>query len=141
VLTDLRGTSFYRAVALAAASLLLVVQVSFDQIVSVVAVRHGFVSAAGSMRVIFAVSVTAMLAARPFRVIVADRHSVFVDVPFVNIMHVPVVEVIGVPLMLYGGVAASRTVLVRVAVVSFAALGHRKLLEVIPLSEDVSQLS
>jgi hypothetical protein len=50
---------------------------------------------------------------------------VIVDVILVHMMHVPVVQVIGVSVVLYGCVAAIRTMTMRMALVFCAGLtGH-----------------
>ena len=90
-----------------------VVQAAIDQVVDVVVVRDGVVSAVG------AVLVAALVAAGRLgvagRVVGAGLDHVFVDVVAVRVVQVPVVQVVDMIVVLDRGVAAVRPVDVLVA--------------------------
>ena len=91
-----------------------VVQVANNEVVGVVAMRYGFVSAAGAVYMSRFVAVAVMIWGADVRVGGADGDAVFIDVVAVRVVQVAVV--------LDGGVAAARAVLVCVVgVVRFVA--------------------
>lgn len=92
-----------------------VMQMIPDTVIGVAAMRHRFVSATRSMdmsRVVAAAAVTGRAAIR-----VVGRHldHVFVDVAVMRVMQMPLVQVIGMPVMPHGRMAAAGTVLVGMA--------------------------
>jgi|SRR6266478_9014086 len=91
---------------------MLVVQVAADEIVAVVAVRDRLVSAAGAMAVVLGVLAAGVSrrAGRRVRALVVD--PALVDVPRVGVMHVPVVQIIGMSFVLDGSMTAPGPVLV-----------------------------
>jgi hypothetical protein len=99
------------------------VEVAIDEIIDVVAVRDGRMSAAGAMHV--AGFVNAAFVPRGASVGVRGRHfdHMLFDLFAVRMMEMPVVKVVDVPLMLDGRVSAIRAVLMTVAFVSFVS-GH-----------------
>ncbi len=95
------------------------VEVAINEIIDVVAVRYGFVTAVGPMNVTSFVTVAGMLRCTIGWVLVIDFEGVTFDAVFCDVMQVAVVEVIDVVVVLYGFVAAARTVLVVMVGVSW----------------------
>lgn len=91
-----------------------VMQVAVHEIVNMVAVRHGFVTAAGSVDVACFMTVTVVFGGAGIRVGRTDGDTVFVHMLFVRVVQMAIVQVINVAVMFYGGMAAVRAVLVRV---------------------------
>lgn len=101
------------------------VQVAIDQIVRVVAVWNGFVSATWAVHVAGFMP-RAMMAGRA-AVGVGGRNldRVLVDVIAVDVVQMAIVQIIDVAIVLHRGVAAGRAMLVRmVGVVWFITVGH-----------------
>jgi len=99
-----------------------VVQMTINEVVRVVAMRYGFVSAAGAVYMSRFVAVAVMIWGADVRVGGADGDGVFIDVVAVRMVQVSVVQVINVAFVLDGGVAAACAVLVFViGVVRFVA--------------------
>ena len=99
-----------------------VVQVAIDEVVNVVAMRHRFMTAAGAVNVPGFVAAAVVVGRAGVRVGGADGDAVFIDVVAVRVVQVAVVQVVNVAVVLDGGVAAARAVLVRVVgVVRFVA--------------------
>jgi hypothetical protein len=96
-----------------------VVQVPIDQVVGVVAVRDGLVTASGSVPVVGTVAPAIVVGGAVRRVGRIDGELVLVDVLFVRMVQVPVVEVVGVALVPHRRVPAARPVLVRVRLVGY----------------------
>jgi hypothetical protein len=91
---------------------MLVVQVPPNQIVAVVAVRDSLVSAAGTVPVLLAVPAAGVSRSAGRRVCALVLDLALVDVPRVGVMHVPIVQVVGMPFVLDGSMTTSRPVLV-----------------------------
>lgn len=87
-----------------------VVQVAGDEVVRVIAVRHGFVAAAGAVRVAGGVRGAGMARRAGFGIRGRDRQAMLVRVPAVDVVEVPVVEVIRVAVVREGGVTTARAV-------------------------------
>lgn len=92
-----------------------VVQVAIHQVIGVVAVGHGFVSAAGAVDMVRSVTAAVVLRGAGGGVGGVDFQRVLVDVPAVRMMQMPVMQVIGVALVLDGRMAAAEAVNVIVA--------------------------
>jgi hypothetical protein len=101
----------------------LVMQVTVDEVVRVVAVRHRFVTARRPVLVIRRVlgRVPGCASRGILRV---DRECVVVDVVAVHVMEVAVVQVVRVAFVLDGGVAAVRSVNVLMVTVWLVRVGH-----------------
>jgi len=69
-------------------------QMATHEVVDMIAVRDRIVSATGPMHMSLRVSRTLMRRRARIRVFLANRNFAFVDVIFVHVMHVSVVEVI-----------------------------------------------
>ncbi|MDB5041068.1 MAG: hypothetical protein JWN27_1794 [Candidatus Eremiobacteraeota bacterium] len=104
----------------------LIVEVPVDEVVGVVSVRNGFVAAGRAMFVGVVVGVAAVSAVAVLRIRARDAKDVFVDVRFVDVMEVPVVEIVDVSFVQHGGVPASGRVRMRVLVVC-RVVSHRAL--------------
>ena len=99
-----------------------VVQVAIDEVVNVVAMRYGFVAAAGAVYMSRFVAVAVMIWGADVRVGGADGDAVFIDVVAVRMVQVAIVQVIDVAFVFDGGVTAACAVLVFVVgVVRFVA--------------------
>jgi hypothetical protein len=97
------------------------VQVSADQVVVVVAMRHQLVPAARAVAVVLGVLAACVL--RGARSLVRSRglEGALVDVAGMLVMQMPFVQVIGVAGMLYGAMAATRAVLMVVPFMRFVS--------------------
>jgi hypothetical protein len=100
-----------------------VVQVAVDQVVGVVAVRHRFVAAAGTVAVALVVTAAGVLRGAIGRVGRADLDRMALDAAFAHVVQVAVVQVIDVVAVLDGGVAAGWAMLVVVILVNLV-LAH-----------------
>jgi hypothetical protein len=95
-----------------------VVKTSVDQIILVIAVRYGFVAAAGTMLVIHAAARSVVAFSGIHRV---DCDRMFLDSVTILVMQVPVVDIVDMPVVADGGMPAVRSmhmvvrVMVRVA--------------------------
>lgn len=98
-----------------------VVQMAFDQVIHVVAVRNGFVPAPGAVAMVASVF-TAIVRRRAVRgVRCVDLDLMFLDAAGGVMVQMAVVEVVDVAIVLNAGMPAPRSVLVRVVgVVSVA---------------------
>jgi hypothetical protein len=109
---------FDRAVVIAV-TLVWMVQVTIDQVVDVVAVRHGFVAAIRAVNVTFFVTVALMVGSALRRVLGTDFQDVLFDGVAGGVVQVTVVQVIYVVAVLNSRVAAVLAVLMGVV---FAAV-------------------
>jgi hypothetical protein len=101
-----------------------VVEVSIDEIVDVVTVRHGFVPASGAVNVVGVVPSTVVVRSAIGWVFVGHFEAVLVDMVAVWVMQVTVVKVIDVVSVDDRGVPAVFTVDVIVIVVLRAVVAH-----------------
>jgi hypothetical protein len=104
----------------------LIVQVAGDEVVGVVSVRDRFVAARRTMFVAVVVSLAAVPARAVLRILARDAENVFVDVRLMDVVQVPVVEIVDVSFVQHGGVPASGRVRMPVLVVC-RVLCHRAL--------------
>lgn len=96
------------------------VQVSFDQIIDVIAVRHGIVAAIGTVNVLAVAVLAAVVRGRAgTRVGARFGEAVAVHMVIMHVVQVPFVQIIGVPFMNYGFVPAVGAMLMRVSLVDF----------------------
>jgi hypothetical protein len=77
-------------------------QMPTDQIVKVVPVGHAFVSTGRTVGVAVIVSFAVMIRCAGTRIELTHRDGMFVDMVVMDMMHVSIVEVIGVALVGYG---------------------------------------
>lgn len=107
-----------------AVAVMRVMQVPFDQIVGMVAMRDLLVPAVRSVPMIGSMG-TAIVLVAAIGIPVVDRDPVFVDVAIVRVMQVAIVQVVDVAAVAHGHVAAARTVAMRmVGMVRLVALVH-----------------
>lgn len=85
------------------------VQGAVDQVIDMIAVRHGLVPAPRPMLVIPVVAGTGS-GDRLVRTRCRILQAVLVDMPFMRMMQVPLVQIIDMTVMTYRGMAAARTV-------------------------------
>lgn len=96
----------------------LVVKVPVHHVVDVIAVGHRDVTAGHAVNVRFVVATTSVSGSAAGRVGAVDRERVLVHVVAVNMMKVPVMEVVEVPFVPDRRVTTAGTMLVSVAFVS-----------------------
>lgn len=101
------------------------VQMTVDQVIDVVAVRHRFMPAARPMHMTGAMAGTVVLRRAAVRVGGADGDHVLVDMVAMHVMQVAVMQEIDVAFVAHRGVTALRAVLVVVMGV-LGATGHRR---------------
>jgi hypothetical protein len=101
-----------------------VVQVAVDQVVDVVAVRHRFVAAAGSMHMTGLVATAPVARCAGGRVGGADLDHMFIDMAFVQVVQVAVVQVVDMVTVAYRDMATARAVHVVVWVVVRVVAAH-----------------
>jgi hypothetical protein len=87
-------------------------QAPIDQVIRVIAVRHGFMPAARTVDMLAVVPARCRLAA--VRVGGVHRQGVLVVMSFMRVMQMAVMEEIDMPVVFDGGVAAAGAVLVLV---------------------------
>lgn len=87
-----------------------VVKVAFDQVIEVIAVGYGRMSAGGAVDVVGGVAGAAMVGRAPGGVGCVDGDRAFIDVIAVDLVQVPVVKVIDVAGVLHREMAAVRAV-------------------------------
>lgn len=102
-----------------------VMQVAVDQITNVVAMWDGFMSAAWAMNMSGLVAVTMMVGRAGVWIAVAHFDDVLVHMVAVGMVQVTVMEIIDVITVLYGGVPAAGSMLVRMIFVFWiCAIAH-----------------
>jgi hypothetical protein len=99
------------------------VQVTIDEVVDVIPVRHRFVPATGAVDVIGGMAGARVVGRAVGWILVADRERVLVDVVVVDVVEVPVVQKVDVALVLDGGVPTAVAVGVGVVLVGLAGHG------------------
>ena len=101
------------------------VQVSINEVVDVIAVRHGVVAASGPMLVSGLVLQGRLGRCASVRVFVINGDSMLIHVILVRMVKMPIMEVVGVPVMTHSQMTAHRAVLVIVTPVGgVLVLGH-----------------
>jgi hypothetical protein len=101
------------------------VQVVIHEIANVIAMRHGFVSASGSVHMSCLVTGTGVTRRAPCGIYRAHLDHMLIDVVVVHMMQMTVVELVDVIAVTHGRVAASRSVDVRViGMLGVGAPGH-----------------
>lgn len=99
------------------------VQVTIDQVIRMVAVRHRLVSAGGAVLVAFLVRSAVVLRRTLGRVVGVDRKSVFLHAAAGDMVQMTVVKEIDVVTVPNGGVPAAGSVLV-IVIGMFRVIGH-----------------
>jgi hypothetical protein len=91
-----------------------VVQVALHQVIDVVPMRHSLVAAVGPVLVRFFMPGAFVVRRASFRIRRVHLQAMVVHVIAVRIMHMPVVQVVGVPVVFYRRMAAVLAMLVGV---------------------------
>lgn len=108
-----------------AMSAMRMVQMPVDQIVDMVAVRHGLVSAARTMPVVLRMAIAGMVRGAGGRIARVDVQDMLVDMIAVRMMKVTVVKIVYVVAVPYGDMAAAGAMLVWMIVVNLVlVVGH-----------------
>jgi hypothetical protein len=92
-----------------AVPLVRMVQMAFDEIVGVAAMRNRFMSASSPMRVLDVVLSARMSRGTSGRIRATLRQGMFIDVPLVGTVKMPVMQIIDVSFVFDGGVPAAWT--------------------------------
>ena len=85
-------------------------QVSLHDIVRMISMRHRLMTTLWTVNVIRFMSATVVLRRTLFWICGIDGQLVFLNVLSVDVMHVPILEIVRMALMFYGGMATVRTV-------------------------------
>jgi hypothetical protein len=112
-----------------------VMQMAIDEIIDVIAVRDRLVAAAGAVFVVLGVAAAVVSRRAGGRVLAADAQAVFLDPFGAHVVQVAVVQVVDVALMLDGGVATRRAVLVIVLGMKGSSHGETPFLDRFPVAE------
>jgi hypothetical protein len=83
-------------------------------VIKVIAVRNAFVSAFRAVGVLAFVGSTLVFGGAGVGIGSANRNRVFIDVAAMEVMHVPVMKVVRMPLVAYSHVPTGRTMFVTV---------------------------
>ena len=102
-----------------------VVQVTIDQVVNVVTMRHRFVPTAGAVNVVRVVTAALVVRSALGWIYIIDRDDVLIDVVIMRVVKVAIVEIIHVTIVHHGHVTAVRAMGVVVVAVNMAwVVGH-----------------
>jgi hypothetical protein len=112
----MRLGALHLAVVVAVAAV-RVVQVAFNEVIDVVAVRHGLVSAGGAVPMALLMTAAVVLGRAFLGVVAVDFELMFLHAALADVMQVSVVQVVDVTLVLQRGVPAAGAVLVLVVAV------------------------
>lgn len=104
-----------------------VVQMAIDQIVDMVAMRHGFMAATGPMDMAGGMAGARMVRRASDRIGRRRFDMVFIDMIAVQVMQMPVMQIIDMALVADGGMAAGRAMLVGMLVVMGLVAGRHGL--------------
>ena len=101
------------------------VQVPVDQLVDVIPMRYRLMPATGAMDVTGLVPCALVVGRAAIRIALRHLDHVLVDVIAMRVMQVPVVKIVDVIAVAYGGVTAARAMLVRmVLMMGLIAVRH-----------------
>ncbi len=107
----LNGGQYLDGTVVVAVTPMRMVQMTINKVIGMVAVRNGLMTAAGTVDMPGSASVNLKRLGAAVGVLGADRKEVLVDMCFMRMMKVAVVQVVGVPVVLDCDVAASGSVL------------------------------
>jgi hypothetical protein len=85
-------------------------QMSLHEIIHMISVRHTFMTTVWTVNVMCLMRTTAMLRRALVLICSIDGHLVFIDVAFVQVVQVPIVEVVRMAVVSDDSVAAIRAV-------------------------------
>jgi hypothetical protein len=118
------SNDLYRTVIIAVIAVRMV-QMTGDEIIDMIAVWNGFVTAAGSMNVSSIMSGAAMVGRASIRILAAHVNRMFVHVVAVRMMKVAIVDIIQMVAVADGNVAAVRSMhVIVIGVMRKIATGH-----------------
>jgi hypothetical protein len=103
-----------------------VMQMARDAVIDVVAMRHRLVTAAGAMHMTCLVAGAAVLGGAAVGVLAGDFDHVLVDMPFMRVVQVTVVQIIDMPVMPDRLMAAARPMLVGMLGMLFVGAGRHR---------------
>lgn len=104
--------SFLNCAVVVAVAAMRVMQVSADEIIRVVTVRHCFVATFGAVLVVVSVAFAAVAGRACIRIGLRNRQRMLIVVPCMLMVKVPVVQVVGMVTVLDSSMTAVRPVLV-----------------------------
>jgi hypothetical protein len=110
-----------------AVPLIGMMKMSLHEIVLMTAVRNRFMPAASAMRVLAVVRAARMRGGTSGRIRATLRQTVFINVPLVSAVKMPVMHIVNVTLVLNRDMPAARTVSVGVLIMRFV-IAHRSCL-------------
>jgi hypothetical protein len=114
-------------------------EVAADAVVQVVAVGNCLVTAAGAVDVAGFMTAAAMIRGAAIGIVAGDVDHVLVDMIFVRVVEVTIMQIVDMAAMPHGGVPATRTVSVSVArMVGCGASSHRGFSFPCPGSADIA---
>ncbi len=90
-----------------AVRLVPMMQVAFDEIVGVAAVRNRFMSATSPMRMLAVVRATRMSRGARGRIRATLRQRMFIHMPLVSTVKMPIMQIVDVTFVFDGGVPAA----------------------------------
>src|SRR5215831_183527 len=99
-------------------------EVSINEVVHVIPVGHAFMSTGRTVTVALLVTVASMIRSASTRIYVANRKRVFIDMAFMDMMQVPIVQIIDVAVVRYSCMSAMRAVRVTVGGMLFTFCFH-----------------
>ena len=100
-------------------------QVTADEIVRVISVGNGLMAAIGAMLMACGMVTTCMIGRTGFGILARDAHCMFVMVISMLVVHVAIVQIVGVPFVLNRGMAAIRAMgMIPVIAVNFVIVAH-----------------
>jgi hypothetical protein len=103
-----------------AVTIMSVMQMAADKIVNMVAVRYAFVPTGRTVRMVSIVGFAIMIRRARVRIGLTHRHGMLIDMSIVDVVHVPVVKIIGMAVMHHRLVAALGIMHVTMGSVLFA---------------------
>jgi hypothetical protein len=105
-------------------------KMSLHEIVLMTTVRNRFMPAASSMRVLAVVRAARMSGSTSGRIRTTLLQGVFIDVPLVGAVKMPVMHIVDVTLVLYADMPAAWTVSMRVLIMRFVVAHFSCLLRI-----------
>lgn len=104
-----------------------VVKMSRDPIVHMLAVWHRILAASGPVDMTRVVPTAAMVGGAAVRVLACHLDHVLVDMTFVRVVEVTIVQVVGVAGVTHSGVSTARTVLMRMVGMGGGGVSRRRI--------------
>jgi len=104
------------------------------------AVGNRFMPAAGSMRVLAVVRAARMSGSTSGRIRTTLRQGVFIHVPLVRTVKMPVMHIVNVTLVLHADMPAAWTVSMRVLIMRFVVAHLSRLLVLMVLSRSTAEI-